>query len=323
MGKTNLAINQLLERKPIFADFINGTVFQGEQFLHPEDLELLSTQYGVFYDDETGKTHTLERYGDIRMKAETGTYSIVFANETQAKVHYAMPVRNMLYDALEYMKQVQNLEKEHKEAGDTLDSAAFLSGITKEDRLTPVINTVFYTGTDWDGKKSLYEMMDLEEDSPLAQIWKEYLPNYKINIICADEIEDPQVFQSSLQQIFTMLKYRNRKKELYRYVNDHKEDLKRMDNVELTAALTLIGEQKRLLKIIREQKKEESEVCKAIDDLIEDGREEGRKEGESKGQERINELNRRLLADNRHADLVKSVEDSAYQKTLLQEYGLV
>ena len=298
MGKTNLAINQLLERKPIFADFINGTVFQGEQFLHPDDLELLSAQYGVFYDDETGKTHTLERYGDIRMKAETGTYSIVFANETQAKVHYAMPVRNMLYDALEYMKQVQNLEKEHKEAGDTLDSAAFLSGITKEDRLTPVINTVFYTGTDWDGKKSLYEMMDLEEDSPLA-------------------------FQSSLQQIFTMLKYRNRKKELYRYVNDHKEDLKRMDNVELTAALTLIGEQKRLLKIIREQKKEESEVCKAIDDLIEDGREEGRKEGESKGQERINELNRHLLADGRQADLLKSVEDLAYQKTLLQEYGLV
>lgn len=31
MGKNNLAINRLLERKPIFADFINGTVFQGEQ----------------------------------------------------------------------------------------------------------------------------------------------------------------------------------------------------------------------------------------------------------------------------------------------------
>ena len=98
-------------------------------------------------------------------------------------------------------------------------------------------------------------------------------------------------FQSSLQQIFTMLKYRNRKKELYRYVNDHKEDLKRMDNVELTAALTLIGKQKRLLKIIREQKKEES-----------------------KGQERINELNRCLLADDRQAELLKSVQDSAYPK---------
>lgn len=45
MGKTDLAVNQLLERKEIFADFINGMVFNGEQVLH-------ESRYGyLFYNN--------------------------------------------------------------------------------------------------------------------------------------------------------------------------------------------------------------------------------------------------------------------------------
>ena len=42
MGKADLAVNQLLERKEIFADFINGTIFSGKQVLKENDLTLLS-----------------------------------------------------------------------------------------------------------------------------------------------------------------------------------------------------------------------------------------------------------------------------------------
>ena len=47
MGKANLAVNQLLERKNIFADFINGTLFCGEQVLKGDDLTLLSGHAGI------------------------------------------------------------------------------------------------------------------------------------------------------------------------------------------------------------------------------------------------------------------------------------
>lgn len=32
MGKQNLAVNQLFERKSIFADLINGTIFDDRQY---------------------------------------------------------------------------------------------------------------------------------------------------------------------------------------------------------------------------------------------------------------------------------------------------
>ena len=45
-------------------------------------------------------------------------------------------------------------------------------------------------------------------------------------------------------------------------------------------------------------------------------------EGQKIGTKRINELNRKLIADNRMEDLEKSVKDGAYQKILLEEYEL-
>lgn len=51
-------------------------------------------------------------------------------------------------------------------------------------------------------------------------------------------------------------------------------------------------------------------------------REEGREEGRCEGINRINELNRRLLLDDRKEDMLRAVQDSAYQEELLKEYGL-
>ena len=100
MGKNNLAVNQLLERKSIFADLVNGCLFQGKQILHQEDLELKSVHSGIMQQKKKSRIAALERYGDIRMEADMGTYSVIIAEETQNSVDYAMVIRNMLYDAL-------------------------------------------------------------------------------------------------------------------------------------------------------------------------------------------------------------------------------
>ena len=51
---------------------------------------------------------------------------ISFGFETQGRGHYAMSVHIMLQDALEYMKQVQELENKHKESGEILWGDEFL-----------------------------------------------------------------------------------------------------------------------------------------------------------------------------------------------------
>lgn len=51
-------------------------------------------------------------------------------------------------------------------------------------------------------------------------------------------------------------------------------------------------------------------------------RDEGFDDGYDDGQDRINDLNKHLVQDNRIEDLLKSVNDQEYQKELLKEYGL-
>lgn len=279
MGKADVAVNQMMGRKEIFADFINGIIYHGKQILKPENLECVSGQSGILYETDSGKLCALERRRDIRMKADVGLYSVIFAEESQSRVHYAMPVRNMLYDALEYVRQIQEMEKGHRERGELLTGEEFLSGITKKDRLTPVITIIFYFGGEWDGSRSLYEMMGLAGEEAWCRELETYLPNYKINLVQAGSVEDTNVFTSCLQQIFDMLKYRKDKKKLYQYVRDKRGELMRMDRVELTAAMVMLGEQKRLIRMLEEKKEEDFGMCQAIDELIEDGREEGRAEG--------------------------------------------
>lgn len=338
MGKQNLAVNQLLERKDIFADLMNGTVFKGEQILKPEHLELISGQSGIFYEQDSGFKKALERRGDIRMKAALGTYSIILANETQNKVHYAMPVRSLLYDALEYTKQVQEIEKQHKKDGDNLQGAAFLSGITKEDRLSPVITTILYFGTeeDWDGCKSIYDMLDIDTEGTSADHLREYLPDYKINLIYVKDIENPEIFQTCLQYIFSMVKYNNDKQQLYHYVRNHKDEINQMDRIEMTAAFVLLGEQKRLAKLLESQNnyEEEMNMCKAIDDLIRDGELRGEARGKAigeaagevrgtiKGRDKVNKLNQLLISHNRINDMIEACHNQTFQEQLFAEFNL-
>lgn len=285
MGIPNAAVNRLLERPEIFADLMNCSLFGGKQMLKPEDLSPVNGQTGILQEGEKGRIIALERRRDICMKAELGMYSVILANETQENIHYAMPVRNMLYDALEYTRQVQELKKRHREEGDILTGEDFLSGMKKSERLVPVITTVLYCGNDsWDGSSSLYEMLGLDEEEELAKELQNYLPDYKINLIDARNFAHLESLQTCLQYIFSMLKYNKSKEKLYQYVREHQKELKKMDSVELAAAFALLGEQKRWMKLIEtKDTKEEMDMCQAIDELIEDGRREGISQGISQG----------------------------------------
>ena len=51
-------------------------------------------------------------------------------------------------------------------------------------------------------------------------------------------------------------------------------------------------------------------------------REEGIQIGEKRGEERVNQLIRMLLQENRGNEIPKSVADRAYQEKLFMEYGI-
>ena len=99
---------------------------------------------------------------------------VLYGAENQAEIHYAMAVKNNLYDALEYAGQVEEAAKSHrkemkrkKEQGEdpvdeyrkTPNAGEFLSGFWVEDRLVPSITvTIFFGSEEWDGPLSLWQM---------------------------------------------------------------------------------------------------------------------------------------------------------------------
>ena len=326
MAELDYTMNHLLTKKSYFADLINGGIFHGKQILKPEDLELVPDKSGLIYVDSKGNKRTLLRYRDIVMKASFGIYFMIMACEIQGAVHYAMPVRNMVYDSLNYIEQLRDMESEHKGKGELKNSKEFLSGITKDDKLTPVISFVLYLGDDWDGNESLYDMIGVKEQNlPEAdmELLRQYLPDYQINLIQANQIEHLEQFKTDLQYIFGMLKYNTKKTLLYDYVKKNQEVLKNMDPEAMMAMWTLMGEQKRLQKLMSTGEGEELKgVCKAIDDLIADGIAEGKAKGEAEGLRRFSDLILVLARQNRQDLILKVAADEKLRDRLLEEYHL-
>ena len=318
MAERNLYMRKLLGHPARFADFYNGTVFGGRQVLRPEQLSDVPGEQGIVILDENGSKRVVERRRDIIKKAAFGAYFILTAVENQDSVHYGMPVRNMMYDALDYTERIDRLRDIHKKQGDILNGGGFLSGITREDRLVPVVSLILYHGAKpWDGPKSLYDMLELDTSLMEADALKQVLPDYRINLIDASGIEHPERFCTSLQHIFSMLKYKSDKQGLYLYARQHQKDFRDMDDDSALAMLVLLGEQKRLMKIWETsavERKEETDMCTAIDELIEDGKIEG--------ENQLAALIEKLLQDGRIEDIRLAVSSSSARNDLYMKYGL-
>ena len=111
MGKGNAAVREWMSNPIRFSDLYNGIVFQGKQVVLPEELEPAEGETDILLEDKKQKVQEIHRYRDIVMRWKKGALLVLLACENQEKVHYAMAVRNMLYDSLSYVCQIQQLWK--------------------------------------------------------------------------------------------------------------------------------------------------------------------------------------------------------------------
>lgn len=148
-----------------------------------------------------------------------------------------------------------------------------MSGLKKADRLMPVITLVVYFGDkDWDGAKSIHEMLSVDDDELLS-----YVPNYKINLIEPAKIsdEDYDKFKTDVGSVLQFIKHQSDEdgswiKGKTRFKHVEKEA------VELINLIT--GS-----KIIGEEKEEVVDMCRAWENSINNAMREGMREGELKG----------------------------------------
>ncbi len=214
--------------------------------LQPENLEPLTTHRGYTKEKTaSSKKKTVEYDSDVRMKADFGTYSIVFAEENQDSSHLAMPLRCMNYDVEEYREQWFKMKSAHEQAKDLDPGPEFLSGLKQGEKFTPVVSTVLFSGKKWEGPLDLYDMLDFRDEEQ-AEFWKQYIPNYKLNLVSISDFENPEVFKTSLRHVFGMAKCRNDRKMFQAYLADHREELETIGTIAEDALIAILGESARI-----------------------------------------------------------------------------
>jgi hypothetical protein len=307
-SKKFLAVNER------FADAFNYFMYGGEQVIKPEDLEErdvteLLTVYGIDLNGNiAGKTQ--QRWRDLLkyaiIKRTYGCYYVLLGIENQSDIHYAVAVKNMLYDAINYGAQVTEAARKHRENNDSMTDGEFLSGFTKEDKLTPVVTLTIYWGAEeWDAPRSLYEMFR-ESD---REAFVKFVPNYWANLIVPREIEDFDKFSSELGGVLEVIKVSNDENEIKKVITGNPK-FSSVGNDVVNLLNTFTG-----LKLKANTKGDRTDMCKGVEDLLNSTKAEGKAEERV----RINKLNSQLAKLGRFDDIVRSAQDENYQDELMKE----
>ena len=175
MPKPNEALRDFFEDNETFADLFNTYAFGGKQVIQPDDLISADSAYADTVKKAVG-VEKIGKYRDLIRKSALGAEFVILALENQDKVHYAMPIKVMLYDVLEYVAECKSLGVTQDSSSWTVDE--FLSGISKGTMLTPVFTIVFYTGEkEWDGPRSLHDMVLMNQSI------RQFIPDYGLHLI--------------------------------------------------------------------------------------------------------------------------------------------
>ena len=331
MGKIDIRTRAYIRDNSVFADICNYMLFDGEQVVKPEDLVEKDPGELVMPFREGEASVPIQKFRDVAktvlIKESSECIYAIVGVENQANVNYAMVVRNMLYDAVDYATQIDVLGRKNREKKLTKTSGEFLSGILKNDKIMPVVTIVLYWGDKkWDGARSLYDMYEVKEN-----ILK-FIPNYYINLIAPNEIEDFAKFHTEIGLVLEIIKNMGNKKAFFEMLERRRD---RYTNVERNTA-ELISEITNV-KLTYEQKEGSGKIdmCKAIEEMMNDVREEAReelKEENNELKEKNNELQEEsdkykklsflLLQDKRFAELQKASHDEEFCKKMYKEYKL-
>lgn len=281
MGRKDTVTKAYMRNNSVFADAFNYLIYGGKTVVDPEKLhELDTTEIALpFVQEENGtrKEEAVQKYRDVLksavIKRDNEAAYILLGIENQTDIHYAMPVRNMIYDALQYGKQVADIAARHRTKDDNTkmhNRGEYLSGFNQKDKITPVITLVLHFGAEaWDGPMSLHEMMSVQDRELLK-----FVPDYQLHLIDPARLNKTELekFSTSLSAVLGYIKYSKNRKELSEFLKDHPHM-----EVEADAARVIKEITKTRLDIPKNA--EVIDVCQAIEDMLTERAAESKAEG--------------------------------------------
>ena len=258
MGQKDITEKILEDYNDVFADIINGLLFDGVQEIKPEALE--NTTVHAQHKAEDGKVHELERDIAKYWKEEKVELAIC-GIENQSKVERNMPFRIIGYDGAAYRSQLQQERK----------------------KMLPVVTIVLYFGTDrhWNSRKKIKELMEIPRCLDI------YVNDYQMHVFEVAWLTEEQIshFHSDFKVVANFFVQKRKNKD---YIPDDPTEIKYVD--EVLKLLNVMTGDKRYEKIFQKKKGVRSmcDVAERLEKMgivkgIEIGRLEGKEEGKVEG----------------------------------------
>ena len=258
MGQTDITEKILEDYNDVFADIINGLIFNGEQRILPESLE--NTQVHSQYKAEDGKVHELER--DVAKYWKDKKVELAICGiENQSSVEKNMPFRIIGYDGASYRSQLLEKRKE----------------------ILPVMTIVLYFGTNrhWYGKKNIKGLMKIPEEL------NDYINDYEMKVFEIAWLTEAEIdrFHSDFKIVANFFVQKRKNKN---YIPDDPTEIRHVDEV-LKLLQVMTGDER--YQMIFNRKKGVHSMCDVAERLeqmgiakgIEIGRNEGKTEGKIEG----------------------------------------
>ena len=255
MAERDLYEKTLEEYNDVFADIVNGLLFDGEQVVQEENLTDVQP-YSTYKAD--GRTHGQER--DIAKYWLTAGGSKVnlniriafFGIENQTKYDSRMPLRVIGYDGAAYRAELE------------------------EDKCYPVITIVLYFGNGRWKNRTLYDVMEIPEKL------KPYVSDYRINVFEIAHLPEEAIshFHSDFKIVVDYIVHKRTDPD-YRPT-----DLQRFRHVdEILKLMSVMTQDRRYEEVLHEERERPENMCEVLDRVEEKGRQEGIKEGRQEGLE--------------------------------------
>ena len=258
MGQKDITEKLLEDYNDVFADIINGLIFNGEQRILPESLE--NTQVHSQYKAEDGKVHELER--DVAKYWKDKKVELAICGiENQSSVEKNMPFRIVGYDGASYRSQLLEERKE----------------------ILPVMTIVLYFGTNrhWYGKKNIKGLMKIPEEL------NDYINDYEMKVFEIAWLTEAEIdrFHSDFKIVANFFVQKRKNKN---YIPDDPTEIRHVD--EVLKLLQVMTSDERY-QMIFNRKKGVHSMCDVAERLekmgivkgIEIGRLEGKEEGKVEG----------------------------------------
>ena len=125
MSNADVVTKHYMRANKIFADAFNYLLYDGRSVIDPDRLrELDNTELAVLFDgdssyddrilrESTEHIETVQKYRDVLkytvIKQDDRASYVILGLENQTHVNYAIAVRNIIYDALQYGRQVSEI----------------------------------------------------------------------------------------------------------------------------------------------------------------------------------------------------------------------